>query len=176
MAQRRVSARSCTREGLQGPTGPVGWVQGRPRPPNTICLGDGPNTPCHPAASCFWGGIPHWDLARAGWVVPRYSPPYTHPVYPSRPHHAMPGRVRACTGTPPDTARTCRFDTRVGEPRGIEHTAVSGSQAGLYWLYCFTRPFDWVLDCFSHCFTEFSHCFTEFSVCFTEFSLRLTSD
>ena len=37
----------------------------------------------------------------------------------------------------------------------MEHTAVSGSQTGLYCLGGFTRPFDWY-------FTEFSTCFTEY--------------
>ena len=45
------------------------------------------------------------------------------------------------------TTGTCtydRFDTLVGEPRGIEHSRYIGSQAGLMSADWFTRPFDWV--------------------------------
>ena len=49
------------------------------------------------------------------------------------------------------TTGTCtydRFEHVQGEPRGPEHTRVSGSQAGLYTGSWFTRPFDWVLTGF----------------------------
>ena len=155
--------RSCSRreaparEGPEGPTGPCwhsrvgrGWTdvpwdtrRGRSPPaPVPPCLGQGPL----PAVA-----VRRWGPQRAGsrWAV--YAPVlptrYTHPgiPHPGTPHRPTPS---SCT-TPPSTGtpRTCTYDsseTPVGEPRGMEHTRVSGSRTGLYSFYWFTRPFDWV--------------------------------
>ena len=88
--------------------------------------------PQAPAASCLLVPAPH--LARRGsWVVlPRYTPPYTHPVYPpwiptryaptsapSPVHHAATGPLEHVHMTVLDPAK---------ENLGVvEHTHVSGS-------------------------------------------------
>ena len=66
-----------------------------------------------------------------GWVLPRY----THPAIPVQAAAPTPGRVCTCTGTPPDTARTRTYGPVVGEPRGVEHTAVLGSGTGYIQFY-----------------------------------------
>ena len=49
-----------------------------------------------------------------GWVLPRYSPPSTHPVYPPSPVH--PSTVQCSLHV--HGARNSRFWDTVGEPRG----------------------------------------------------------
>ena len=41
-----------------------------------------------------------------------------------------------------------RFETLVGEPRGVRTQPYLGSQTGLLTLRLFTRPYDWNYDCF----------------------------
>ena len=48
----------------------------------------------------------------------------------------------------PRGSANTRFWDVVGEPRGLEYTAVPGSRDWLYTVFDiqgFTRPFDWVL-------------------------------
>ena len=70
------------------------------------------------------------DSLRSRWAT-RAGPRITHPVYPPgapvQPAVHLAGRVHARTGTPPDTARTCTFDTLVGEPRGMGTQPLYGS-------------------------------------------------
>ena len=132
-------------------------MQGRPRR-RPYSPGDGPNTPCPPAASCSWAVIPHWDLARGGWVVPGIALPIPHPVYPpwyhTRPRTPLHAHTTTVHHTP--RARTYgRFWIPVGEPRGVEYRPSLGSQAGIILYLEFTRPFDWNLDLFYTVFTEF---------------------
>ena len=73
--------------------------------------------------------------AVAGWVVPRYSPPGTHPVYP-------PGMYPARTWTLPTSAypkvghcSDSRFWDTVGEPRGMETHPVFRVPDWLYTVF-----------------------------------------
>ena len=124
---------------------------------------DGTAHPPHHSAPCRgYGPAPlgGWTLRLSdlgSWVVPGIATlvptRYTHPVYP--PRHPPDTARRAHPGptTVHGTLRTCtydRFRPVLGEPRGVEYSAVSGSQTGLYCIYRFTRPFDWVLDRYLH--------------------------
>ena len=92
----------------------------------------------------------------------------------------MPGRVCTRTSTLPDTARTCRFGHTVGEPRGVEHTAVPGSLYGFLKYYWFTRPFDWVLLSLDHVLLSLvlslDHVLLSLVLSLLNIDLRLTSD
>ena len=159
---------------------PQGWVLELGRTVRGRCRDDHPLRPLLGAYGARFAVIPSaWCRTLVHGYYPPWYPPgiptrYTHPACtqpPSARHAhrpAMPVSPRACTND--------RFWDTVGEPRGVEYTAVSGSRAGLYRFIRFARPFDWVLDCSRLCSTEFSLCFTEFSLCFTEFSLELTSE
>ena len=59
-----------------------------------------------------------------------------------------------------------RFETRVGEPRGVEYRQVSGSQTGLLTADWFTRPFDWFIDRSDTVLLSLGHCSTEFRTLF----------
>ena len=155
---------------------PRGPVPVRPLHPPTH------SSPCGASGARSAGGFAPravWDLG--GWV-PGITPPVPTPVYPHpvptrpAPHRPTPSscttpRVRGTTGT----CTYDRFKTRVGEPRGTEHTRVSGPQAGLYLGDWFTRPFDWfrtrLLDVLLS-LVPVIRCFTEFSTRFTELWLR----
>ena len=110
--------------------------------------GDGPYPPT-PAPSGLPGPAslvgPLQVLTLACSVDPGITTRYTHPVIP-RPVHPSCPTPSSCT-TPPCsvTTGTCtydRFESPVGEPRGVEYTHVSGSRAGLYLCSGITRPFD----------------------------------
>ena len=141
------------------------------------------------------GPVPcgHWlaarTSARAGWlgdlVLPTRLPTrYTHPGTAPGPLHGPSDMLVPGTNTVYGHPRTCTYDrfwSTVGEPRGLEHTPVSGSRTGYIQLLRFARPFDWVsaknilsFTEFSTCFTEFVPSLTEFSTCFTDFSTRFT--
>ena len=151
-------AQSPTREGLRGRTdrAPQGWVgdwAGALRDRVQDVRHPVPTTPgpCRPLRARFAGTGHLLEQLDPG----RWAPGITHPVYPPGPTLAIPARHHP--GPPHVTAArvhreygttgTCtydRFEGPVGEPRGMEHTPVSGSQ-GLNTLYLrFTRPFDWV--------------------------------
>ena len=145
-----------------GPTGPGGWDWDRPR---RRTPGDASSPPDHPLQPLQGLRGPLRCLGTppraAGWV-PGITPPaptpvpiphpYTLPLTPPYPH----------TTTVHHTLTACtygRFGIPVGEPRGVEYQLSLGSQAGILLYLGFTRPFDWVLHPFYHCFTEFSTCF-----------------
>ena len=94
-----------------------------------------------PASLSLLGGL-------FGVLDPVLPTRYTHPAC-THPYPVPSLHRRTAAHRRPSTApRTCTYDqfgTPVGEPRGIEHTANSGSQTGLYRLLRFTRPFDWVM-------------------------------
>ena len=90
---------------------------------------------------------------------------YTPPWYPPGLHAPPVTRTTPVTST----RRACTYDRfrhPVGEPRGVEHSHVSGSLDGLLRLWRFTRPFDWVLDCFVHVLLSLGPCFTEIRTLF----------
>ena len=133
------------------------------------------------------GPVPcgHWS---AGGLSARYRGRWVvlHPVYPPDIPTRIPvlGPYTArcpsprCTSTPvrgsPETCTYDRFETRVGEPRGVEHGPLFRSRTGYIQLYRFTRPFDWFQDPFSTCFTEFRVPVTEVRTRFTEFRVPVT--
>ena len=92
-----------------------------PHPPTPALLG-----PTGPASLV-------WDLL-AGSVVGGQVPGITHPVYPPgmHPGTAVPAcpHCRYVGRSGVRVSGNSRFWRSVGEPRGVEHTAVSGSQAG----------------------------------------------
>ena len=123
-----------TREGLQGPTGLGGWVGGW-----ADVLGSVPWALCMfpplqpPAGTSGPASLEHAPLGVGTLALG--GPGITHPVYPpwyhpytrtwdqpdtARPRHA---RLDHGTGTP-GTCTYGRFETPVGEPRGIKHTRV----------------------------------------------------
>ena len=185
-------AQPPTREGPQGPTGPTGWVggwadvqtgpRGRPQIPTHSTL---PAGGLRGPLRWYLGPRGSGPLALGDLVLPTR---YTHPVHPC----LYPGPVHPpdqCTvWTMHGTTGTCtydRFETRVGEPRGIGTHPYSGSQAGYTRFRGITRPFDWVLHCFGTVLALFRphlalfrphlalfrpH-FTEFRTCFTEFRI-----
>ena len=80
------------------------------------------------------------------WACPGITHPGTHPLYPTLvlPRCTAPLDVAAVGYWVSLGACTYdRFWQGVGEPRGVEHSLVSGSRAGLYLYLRFTRPFDW---------------------------------
>ena len=97
---------------------------------------------------------------RCHWDPPRAAGPLAlgDPVLPTRYTHLVPPRLypfQAPTDSPrprharpdhrPAHPRACTYDQFrpvVGEPRGIEHTAVLGSQSWFILYLRFTRPFD----------------------------------
>ena len=133
-------AQSPTREGPGGPTGPGGWVGGWADVRERVS-GDG-QVPTHSSPlQGLTGPAPlGTDLAGAdpGIAGTRYYPPviprYTHPLYP------VPGTHRArtsmghapppwCTG-PLGHAHMVVSGTAKENLGVVEHTHVSGSQAG----------------------------------------------
>ena len=121
----------------------------------------------------------------------RITLPCTHPApYPSTPP-VGPYRCRTHCRVQYGSLGACTYDRSgpvLGEPRGAEYTAVSGSQAGLYRFMRFARPFDCNSTSFSHVLLSLvpvllrlvpvllrlvpvllilGPCFTEFRTCFT---------
>ena len=132
---------------LQAPTGPLRWDMD---PPRAVWLGTGIPLP-----------------------VPTQSPyPYTR----TRPA-ARAVASGACASSVTGTCTYDRFETNVGEPRGVEHTgvlrlieAVRHVEAREALVGARGRG----LAVFSTCFTEFSTRFTKFRTRITEFRTRIT--
>ena len=173
MAQRRHSEGPRTREGPWGPTGPEGWVLGAVPAAEHLYPGDA--LPASDPPSPWEGPLPavagRREGSHGGWVVPRYSPPYYHPVYPPW-YHTPPGDLsqRMHHSTVAGTTGACtydRFGDTVGEPRGIRTHCIWHCLA----LFGTVWP---LLALFGTVLTLFWHCFTEFSTCSTEFRLELT--
>ena len=129
------SARSCTREGLQGRTDRARRVGAGPSPPTVSQYVRLPGTTT-PGPAGLTGPLRcTWDPPRAAcWVVPRdpvLPTRYTHPVSPPRYTPYPPTPLYPHTATAHYTLTACtydRFETSVGEPRGIKNTPYSGSQ------------------------------------------------
>ena len=129
LAVSRQSARSWVQG---GPTGtdraPQGWYPGPSPPPLPVLpCSARPQNPPTPATLWLPGpaslvlGPP-----RARWLGGYYPCP-THPA-------PRTGQLDHLTGTRGDTADSRFWDT-VGEPRGVEYTAVSGSWTGYIQLF-----------------------------------------
>ena len=171
------SARSCTREGPGGPTGPAGWVQGRPRPPSQ---GDASRPLYHPLQPP-WGfrgplrctGV----FLAACWLGTGYTPALPTRLYPPwYPPGAHAGAQRRCCDVLVTTG-TCtydRFEDPVGEPRGLR-THPGLRVPGWFILYLgFTRPFAVVSTEFMTGFTELWTRITELWTRITELWTRIT--
>ena len=115
-----------------GSTGPAGWVPDVPWDTHPALY---PPTPA-------LAGLPGpaslvQDLLARQLGSTRYSPPATHPVPIPHPGTTHPAPLYPHTAMVHHTLTACtygRFDTDVGEPRGVEYSAVSGSRTGLWTL------------------------------------------
>ena len=107
--------------------------------------------PLQPLAGAYGARFAGIYLSSSSVVGYRYTPPRTHPspipVPSTRPYRTP---CTACSSVllVPGTCTYDRFWDVLGEPRGLEHTAVSGSRTGLLRFIDFARPYDWIIDCF----------------------------
>ena len=118
--------RSCTREGLQAPTGPGGWVQGRTGAPTVRRGRCTLTTHSRPPAGVLRGPLRCQGLLSGvgpAWLGTRYSPPVYPPGYPPSIPTLVPYPDPYTAAGPLPGAGThrsySRFWTTVGEPRGV---------------------------------------------------------
>ena len=124
----RVWSQGGPRVDRPGPEGGTMPVQPPVRPSSQVP----PLRPCRASgpAPLYLGPLPE----QHGWVpgIPSLLPTrYTHPVHPPG-MHQLHGTPSARTAGTLGTCTYDRFEVNVGEPRGVEHSLISGSRAGLY--------------------------------------------
>ena len=109
-------------QALQALAGPSAHLTLFPPSSSKSAADTGPALPSTPQGSPKSGPGGTAGLDVKGSAPPLVQGSTTHPVYPpgTVPSHRTPtaGRVCTCTGTLPDTARTCTFGPSVGDPRG----------------------------------------------------------
>ena len=136
----KAAIRAQDREGTAGDRpGPEGVVL---RPPPSPCAPGPRYHPLRPPAGAYGARFAVSGTSPGSWVVPRYSPSCTHPVYP--PWYTHPARTwglhgsHVTAGTVAGVLGACtygRFETPVGEPRGMRTQPVLGSPAGYIQLF-----------------------------------------
>ena len=146
-----------------------------------------PDHPLHPppAGEGFRGPLRCQGLLVVSDLGCRWAPVLptriTHPVYPTLvpPWDRTPPADMLVPGTNTvyRSLGSCtygRFWDGLGEPRGVEYRPVSGSRDWFIQYLRFTRPFDWIIDCFRPVLLSYGPVLLSYGTRFTELWTRFT--